>query len=151
MLAEKDIAPDFELLNDAGQPVKLSDFKGRRVLLYFYPKAMTSGCTLQAQNLRDDFAAYQAAGVVIIGISPDAVARQAKFKCQENLPFTLLADEAHQEAEAYGVWAEKSMYGHKYWGVERTSFLIDAAGHIERIFHKVKPKTHSAQVLAALD
>lgn len=150
MLNEKDAAPDFALRDDTGQPVKLSDFRGQRVLLYFYPKAMTSGCTLQAQDLRDDIAKYQNAGVVVIGISPDPVKKQAQFKTKENLPFMLLADENHEVAEKYGVWVEKSMYGRKYWGAERTSFLIGADGTIEQIFRKVKPKEHNAQVLAAL-
>lgn len=150
MLNEKDTAPDFALRDDTGQPVKLSDFRGQRVLLYFYPKAMTSGCTLQAQDLRDDIAKYQNAGVVVIGISPDPVKKQAQFKNKENLPFMLLADEVHEVAEKYGVWVEKSMYGRKYWGAERTSFLIGADGTIEQIFRKVKPGEHNAQVLAAL-
>jgi peroxiredoxin Q/BCP len=150
MLNEKDVAPDFEVLNDEGQPTKLSDFKGRRVVLYFYPKAMTSGCTTQACALRDDYTQYKNLDAVILGASPDSVERQAQFKEKENLPFTLLADEDHAIAEAYGVWVEKSMYGRKYWGVERSTFLIDADGRIEKIFRKVKPKTHSEQVLAAL-
>ena len=150
MLNEKDVAPDFEVLNDEGQPTKLSDFKGRRVVLYFYPKAMTSGCTTQACALRDDYTQYKNLDAVILGASPDSVKRQAQFKEKENLPFTLLADEDHAIAEAYGVWGEKSMYGRKYWGVERSTFLIDADGRIEKIFRKVKPKTHSEQVLAAL-
>jgi peroxiredoxin Q/BCP len=151
MLNTQNPAPDFELLDDAGQPTKLSNFRGRRVLLYFYPKSMTSGCTLQAQNLRDDFPQYQNAGVVIIGVSPDPVKDQAKFRAKEDLPFILLADENHEVAELYGVWVEKSMYGRKYWGNERTSFLISADGVIEQIFHKVKPAAHSEQVLAALN
>jgi peroxiredoxin Q/BCP len=151
MLQEKDTAPDFELFDDAGQPTRLSDFRGKRVLLYFYPKSMTSGCTIQAQSLRDDFTEYQAAGVIIIGVSPDPVKQQAKFKEKESLPFILLADENHKLAEKYGVWVEKSMYGKKYWGNERTSFLIDAEGNVEKIFRKVTPKTHSEQILAAVN
>jgi peroxiredoxin Q/BCP len=150
MLNINDPAPDFELPDDAGRPAKLSDFRGRRVLLYFYPKALTSGCTLQAQHLRDDFPRYQAAEVVVIGVSPDPVKQQAKFKTKEGLPFILLADEAHAVAELYGVWVEKSMYGRKYWGNERTSFLISPEGVIEQIFAKVKPAAHSEQVLACL-
>jgi len=150
MLNEQDVAPDFEVLNDEGNPTKLSDFRGKKVLLYFYPKAMTSGWTTQAQGIRDDFQKYQDAGVVVLGVSPDSVARQAEFKEKENLPFTLLADENHEVAIQYGVWVEKSMYGRKYWGVERTSFIIDAVGNIETIFRKVKPKEHNQQVLTAL-
>ena len=150
MLNEQDVAPDFEVLNDEGNPTKLSDFRGKKVLLYFYPKAMTSGWTTQAQGIRDDFQKYQDAGVVVLGVSPDSVALQAEFKEKENLPFTLLADENHQVATMYGVWVEKSMYGRKYWGVERSSFIIDTAGDIEAIFRKVKPKEHNQQVLLAL-
>ena len=150
MLNENDLAPDFEILDDTGKPTKLSDFRGQQVLLYFYPKAMTSGCTLQAQDIRDDFGKYRDAGVVVIGVSPDPVKRQAKFKEKEELPFILLADEDHSVAELYGVWVEKKMYGRTYWGNERTSFLIDQAGKIEKIFRKVKPKEHNNQVLACL-
>lgn len=151
MLNEKDMAPDFEVLNDQGEPTKLSDFRGKRVVLYFYPKAMTSGCTTQACALRDDFSQYQAVDAVVLGVSPDSVERQARFKEQENLPFTLLADEDHAVAETYGVWVEKTNYGRKYWGVERSTFLIGADGRIEKIMRSVKPKTHSEQVLAALN
>ena len=150
MLNEKEIAPDFELLDDTGKPTKLSDFRGRRVVLYFYPKAMTSGCTVQACALRDDYPLYQEAGAVVIGVSYDSVGDIAKFKARDKLPFILLADENHEVAEKYGMWVEKSNYGKKYWGIERTTFLIDAGGVIEKIFHKVKPETHSEQVLAAL-
>ena len=150
MLNEQDVAPDFELLNDEGNPTKLSDFKGKKVLLYFYPKAMTSGWTTQAQGIRDDFQKYQDANVVVLGVSPDSVVRLAEFKEKENLPFTLLADEDHEVATQYGVWVEKSMYGRKYWGIERSSFIIDEAGNIETIFRKVKPKEHNQQVLTAL-
>ncbi|MEW5961288.1 MAG: thioredoxin-dependent thiol peroxidase [Chloroflexota bacterium] len=150
MLQENDLAPDFEGLADSGQPVKLSDFRGKKILLYFYPKAMTSGCTIQACALRDDFSLYEQAGVVVIGVSPDPVKRQAKFKEKEGLPFILLADENHEVAEKYGVWVEKSMYGRTYWGNERSSFLIGPDDVIERIFRKVKPEAHSRQVLAAL-
>ena len=150
MLSENDVAPDFELLDDTGKPTKLSDFKGKRVVLYFFPKAMTSGWTIQAQGIRDDFPQYEAAGAVVIGVSPDSVKRQAKFKEKENLPFILLADENHEVAEKYGVWVEKSNYGRKYWGNERTTFLIDPEGQIEKNFRKVDPKSHSEQVLSCL-
>ena len=151
MLNENDMAPNFEVLNDQGEPTKLSDFRGKRVVLYFFFFFMTSGCTTQACALRDDFSQYQAVDAVVLGASPDSVERQARFKEQENLPFTLLADEDHAVAEAYGVWVEKTNYGRKYWGVERSTFLIDADGRIEKIFRNVKPKTHSEQVLAALN
>ena len=150
MLNENDIAPEFELLDDEGKSVKLSDFKGKRVVLYFYPKAMTSGCTVQACGIRDEFPKFEATNVVVMGVSPDSVKRQAKFKEKENLPFSLLADENHQVAEKYGVWVEKSMYGQKYWGNERTTFIIGPDGRIEKIFRKVNPNAHSEQVLAAL-
>jgi peroxiredoxin Q/BCP len=150
MVNEKDIAPDFELLDDTGKPTRLSDFRGQRVVFYFFPKALTSGWTKQAQGIRDDFPKYQAANVVVIGVSPDTVKDEAKFKAKEELPFILLADEKHEIAEKYGVWKEKSMYGKKFWGVERTTFLIDAHGVIEKIFYKVNPETHSEQILAAL-
>src|SRR5262245_40624467 len=113
MLNEKDIAPDFELHDDTGKPTKLSDFKGRRVVLYFYPKAMTSGCTVQACALRDDYPLYQESGAVVIGVSYDSVKDIAKFKVRDNLPFILLADENHEVAEKYGMWVEKTNYGKK--------------------------------------
>lgn len=150
MLNENDMAPDFELLDETGKPTKLSNFLGKRVVLYFFPKAMTSGWTTQAQGIRDDFPQYEAAGVVVMGVSPDPVERQAKFKAKENLPFILLSDENHEVAEKYGVWVEKKMYGKTYWGNERTTFIISPEGKIEKIFPKVKPATHSEQVLAAL-
>ena len=150
MLKEQDTAPDFELLNDEGNPTKLSDFRGKWIVLYFFPKAMTSGWTKQAQGVRDDIQKYQAANAVVLGVSPDSVELQAKFKEKEDLPFTLLADENHKVAELYGVWVEKSMYGKKFWGVERSTFLIDPNGAVNHIFRKVKPETHSKQVLAIL-
>ena len=150
MLKEQDIAPDFELLNDEGHSTKLSDFRGKWIVLYFFPKAMTSGWTTQAQGVRDDIQKYELANAVVIGVSPDSVERQAEFKQKENLPFTLMADENHEVAELYGVWVEKSMYGKKFWGIERSTFLIDPNGAIKQIFRKVNPKAHSEQVLAAL-
>ena len=150
MVNENDVAPDFELLDDEGKTVRLSDLKGKRVVLYFFPKAMTGGWTAQAQGIRDDFQKYEQANVVVIGVSPDSVERQAQFKEKENLPFILLADEDHEVAEKYGVWVEKSMYGKTFWGIERTTFLIGTDGLIERVFRNVKPQTHSEQVLSAL-
>jgi peroxiredoxin Q/BCP len=150
MLTEQAVAPDFESLDDQGQPIKLSDYRGQWVVLYFYPKAMTSGCTLQAQSLRDDHAKYQALNAVVLGVSPDSVKRQAKFKQKEGLPFTLVADEDHQVAELYEVWKEKSMFGKTFKGNERTTFLIDPEGRVAKIFPKFHTTSHSNQVLDAL-
>lgn len=146
MLTEGQMAPDFDVQNDEGQSVKLSDFRGHWVVLYFYPKAMTSGCTLQAQDLRDDFPSYQGKDVVILASSPDPVKDLVKFKEKESLPFTLLSDPEHAMAEAYNVWVEKKMYGRVYWGNERSTFIIDPEGKIARIFRKVKPKEHNQLV-----
>jgi thioredoxin-dependent peroxiredoxin len=143
-------APDFELLNQDGEPVKLSDFAGRTVVLYFYPKADTPGCTMQACGIRDRSSEYGAAGAVVLGVSPDEPKELRAFADKYGLPFTLLADTAHEVAEAYGVWAEKSMYGRKYWGNDRTTFVIDGEGRIARVFPKVSPKTHDDVVLEAL-
>lgn len=143
-------APDFTLLTDSGEKLKLSSLCGRNVVLYFYPKSDTPGCTTEACEFRDANAAYAQADTVVLGLSPDPVKAQTKFKTKFNLPFTLLADEDHTVAEKYGVWVEKSMYGKKYMGVERTTFLIDKEGKVARIFPKVKPAGHAAEVLAAL-
>ncbi|MFN7541257.1 MAG: thioredoxin-dependent thiol peroxidase [Acidobacteriota bacterium] len=143
-------APDFTLLTDSGEKLKLSSLRGRNVVLYFYPKSDTPGCTTEACEFRDANAAYAQADTVVLGLSPDPVKAQTKFKTKFNLPFTLLADEDHTVAEKYGVWVEKSMYGKKYMGVERTTFLIDKEGKVARIFPKVKPAGHAAEVLAAL-
>ncbi|MFN9431178.1 MAG: thioredoxin-dependent thiol peroxidase [Acidobacteriota bacterium] len=143
-------APDFTLLTDSGEKLKLSSLRGRNVVLYFYPKSDTPGCTTEACEFRDANAAYAQADTVVLGLSPDHIKAQTKFKTKFNLPFTLLADEDHTVAEKYGVWVEKSMYGKKYMGVERTTFLIDKEGKVARIFPKVKPAGHAAEVLAAL-
>jgi thioredoxin-dependent peroxiredoxin len=143
-------APAFRLPSDAGAPVALKDFAGRPVVLYFYPKDDTSGCTTEACEFRDSWRAVQAAGAVVLGVSPDGVASHQKFKKKYELPFTLLADEDHAVAEAYGAWGEKSMYGRKYFGVLRKTYIIDARGKIARVFDKVKPRGHAAEVLAAL-
>ncbi|HOX20877.1 MAG TPA: thioredoxin-dependent thiol peroxidase [Gemmatimonadales bacterium] len=143
-------APAFRLPSDAGPPVALKDFAGRPVVLYFYPKDDTSGCTTEACGFRDSWRAVQAAGAVVLGVSPDGVASHQKFKKKYELPFTLLADEDHAVAEAYGAWGEKSMYGRKYFGVLRKTYIIDARGKIARVFDKVKPRGHAAEVLAAL-
>ncbi len=143
-------APDFTLLTDSGEKLKLSSLKGKNVVLYFYPKADTPGCTTEACEFRDRDADYAGADTVILGVSPDEVKALAKFKTKHSLPFTLLADPEHAVAEKYGVWVEKSMYGKKYMGVERSTFLINKEGKIARVFAKVKPAGHAAEVLAAV-
>jgi len=143
-------APDFELEDEMGNPQRLSAFRGQPVLLYFYPKDDTPGCTTEACNFRDDYSDYEKAGVVILGVSPDTPKSHAKFKTKYQLPFTLLADVDHQVCELYGVWALKKMYGKEYYGVERTTFLIDKEGKILKVFEKVKPADHSKEVLEAL-
>lgn len=150
MLKENDAAPEFTLENQDGESVSLSDFRGRKVVLYFYPKDDTSGCTVQACELRDNADTFDARGAVILGVSPDPVKSHRKFADKYELPFTLLADVDHRVAEAYGVWQEKSMYGRKYWGNERTTFVIDEQGRIAKVLPKVKPAEHVDQVLASL-
>jgi thioredoxin-dependent peroxiredoxin len=144
-------APAFTLPTDDGSSVSLTDFAGRKVVLYFYPKDDTSGCTTQACEFRDSWRAVQKAGAVVLGVSPDGVASHQKFRDKYDLPFPLLADEDHAVAERYGVWGEKSMYGRKYFGILRTTFIIDEKGRIARVFEKVTPKGHAAEVLAALE
>jgi peroxiredoxin Q/BCP len=143
-------APDFELPDETGALRKLSDFLGRPVVLYFYPKDDTPGCTTEACNFRDDYSTYEKAGVTILGVSPDSVKSHVKFKQKFNLPFPLLADEDHKVCETYGVWALKKYMGREYMGVLRTTFLIDAEGKILHVFEKVKPAEHSAELLAEL-
>jgi len=150
MLKEGDRAPDIHLRTDSGEEFRLSDLKGKRVVLYFYPKADTPGCTTEACEFRDGLAQFRDKGVVILGVSPDKPAAQAKFKNKYSLPFTLLADEDRAAAEAYGVWKEKNMYGKKVMGIERTTFVISPEGTIEKIHGKVKAKGHAADVLAGL-
>ena len=151
MLSEGDRAPAFTLPDQNGDKVKLSDLKGQTVVLYFYPKANTSGCTTQACGVRDRKADYAAAGARVIGISPDEVKDIDKFAGRYNLEFTLLADADHAVAEKYGTWVEKSMYGRKYMGVARATFIIDPKGKIAKVFPKVQPKKHDDLVLKALD
>ena len=143
-------APDFTLSDETGVQRKLSDYRGKPVILYFYPKDDTPGCTTEACNFRNDYSQYQQAGVEILGVSPDSPKKHAKFKANYHLPFTLLADEGHTVCELYGVWGPKKLMGREYDGVYRTTFLIDAAGQILKVFEKVKPEEHSVEVLAAL-
>lgn len=145
-----DEAPDFTLHNQDDEPVTLSELQRKNVVVYFYPKADTPGCTTQACGIRDRRAEYEDANAVVLGISPDPVKALAKFAEKYGLPFTLLADEGHKVAEQYGVWVEKNMYGRKYMGNERTTFLVGPDGRITHVFGKVKPAEHDEQVLAAL-
>lgn len=150
MLKENTIAPDFELPDETGVLHKLSDYRGKDVVLYFYPKDETSGCTTEACNFRDDYSAYEKAGVTILGVSPDSPESHAKFKARHHLPFSLLADTEHKVCELYGVWGKKQMYGKEYLGVNRTTYLIGKDGTIRKVFEKVKPAEHSAEILVML-
>jgi peroxiredoxin Q/BCP len=150
MLEAGEAAPDFTLPDQNGDPVRLSELRGEAVVLYFYPRADTPGCTIQACGVRDRRADYLAAGARVLGVSPDPVEDVKKFADKFDLDFTLLADSDHAVADAYGTWGEKSMYGKKYWGVQRATFLIDPEGTIARVFPKVSPKTHDDVVLEAL-
>ncbi|HEX3042895.1 MAG TPA: thioredoxin-dependent thiol peroxidase [Solirubrobacterales bacterium] len=150
MLQSGDKAPAFTLPDRNGEKVKLSDLKGQTVVLYFYPRADTPGCTTQACGVRDRSAEYEAAGARVIGISPDEVGEIDKFAGKYDLGFTLLADADHAVAEKYGAWVEKSMYGRKYMGVARATFIIDPKGKIAKVFPKVQPKKHDDLVLKAL-
>lgn len=143
-------APDFALPDETGAVRRLADFRGKTLVLYFYPKDDTSGCTTEACNFRDDYSSYDQAGVMILGVSPDSAKSHAKFKQKYHLPFSLLADEDHAICEAYGVWGEKKLMGHKYMGVFRTTFLIDGDGKISKVFENVKPAEHSEEVLASV-
>lgn len=143
-------APDFALADETGTVRRLTDFRGQTVVLYFYPKDDTPGCTTEACNFRDDYSAYQEAGVTILGVSPDSPKSHAKFKQKFQLPFSLLADEDHAVCEAYGVWGPKKFMGKEYMGVLRTTFVIDPEGNIKKVFENVKPADHSAEVLAAV-
>lgn len=145
-----DIAPDFTLPNEAGEPISLSQFRGKRVILYFYPKDDTPGCTSQACGFRDAYPVIEEKNAVVIGISPDSTKSHAKFKTKHNLPFILLADEQHSVAEAYGVWGEKSMMGKKYMGIIRSHFVIDEEGRIAQAEVKVSPADSVKRALAAL-
>ena len=150
MVAEGKPAPDFTLTADDGATVKLSKLRGRPVVLYFYPKDDTPGCTAQACGIRDAYGEFEDAGAIVLGVSPDGEASHAKFKEKYELPFTLLADADHAVADEYGVWGEKTFAGKTYMGVERSTFVIDPDGNVGRIFRKVKPDEHADQVLDAL-
>ena len=143
-------APDFKLSDENGKIHQLSDYQGKYVLLYFYPKDDTPGCTTEACNFRDDYSNYNNANVIILGVSPDSPQSHAKFKNKYNLPFTLLADEAHQVCELFGVWGRKKSFGKEYEGVHRTTYLINPDGRIQKVYEKVSPANHSTSVLDEL-
>ena len=149
-VAEGQKAPDFAALDDRGEKIKLSDFKGRNVVLFFYPKDDTSGCTKEACSFRDALPRFDGLNAVVLGISPDSVKSHQKFKEKFQLPYPLVVDEDHAIAERYGVWGEKSMYGRKYWGILRTTFVIDKSGKVAKVFEKVKPEDHATEVAAAV-
>jgi thioredoxin-dependent peroxiredoxin len=143
-------APPFTLPSDAGEPVSLESLRGRPVVLYFYPKDDTPGCTAQACGIRDGWDEFERRGAIVLGVSPDSPASHAKFKQKYGLPFTLLSDEEHEVAERYGTWVEKRNYGKTYMGVERSTFVIDADGNVAKVLRRVKPDTHAGDVIAAL-
>ena len=150
MVEEGKPAPDFTLTSDSGETVKLSDLRGKPVVLYFYPKDDTPGCTAQACGIRDDYGQFEERGAVVLGVSPDDESSHVKFKEKYGLPFTLLADPTHEVSEEYGVWKEKNYAGKTYMGVERSTFLIDSEGTVTKVMRRVKPDTHADDVLAAL-
>jgi thioredoxin-dependent peroxiredoxin len=150
MLKEGDQAPDIHVRTDSGEDFRLSGLQGKRVVLYFYPKADTPGCTVEACEFRDDLKGFAKKGVAVVGVSPDKPAAQARFKQKYDLPFTLLADEEKAAAQAFGVWKEKNMYGKKVMGIARTTFVIGPDGKIEKIYGDVKAKGHAGQVLSDL-
>jgi len=143
-------APDFQLPDETGSLHKLSDYRGKYVILYFYPKDDTPGCTTEACGFRDDYTLYQAAGAVVLGVSPDAPKSHIKFKLKYNLPYTLLSDVDHAVCEQYGVWGLKKSMGREYKGVLRTTFIISPDGSIQKVFENVKPDGHSSQILAEI-
>ena len=151
MIEQGQKAPEFTLPDQDGKPVSLSDYTGQTLVLYFYPKADTPGCTTQACGLRDSISDFNDVGAAVLGVSPDPVKRVKKFHDGQGLNFTLLADADHAVCDLYGVWVEKSMYGKKYWGAQRSTFVIDAGGTVVHMIEKASPKTHAADVLAALD
>ncbi len=145
-----DLAPDFELIDQAGTPIRLSDFRGQRVVLYFYPRADTPGCTKEACAFRDDYDDFRARHVAILGVSPDTVEDQARFATKHSLPFRLLADKDHRVGEAYGAWGLKKSFGREYMGMKRMTYLIDEEGRVAKVYRSVKPAEHSQQLLAVL-
>lgn len=151
MLKENDTAPDFTLQADDGSEIRLSELRGRKVVLYFYPRDSTPGCTTQACGVRDHFSEFEQRGAIVLGVSPDSVDSHVKFRDKYQLPFRLLADTEHAVAEAYGVWKKKSMFGRTFWGNERTTFIIDEEGRITHVFPRIKPSEHADKVLAALE
>jgi len=150
VVKEGEAAPDFELATDTGERVKLSDYRGQPVVLYFYPKDDTPGCTTEARGFRDSYGDFEKRGAVVLGVSPDDEAAHVKFKNKYSLPFTLLSDPEHEVAERYGVWGQKKFGGKTYWGVKRSTFVIDSDGNVAKVMHNVKPDGHPEQVLAAL-
>ena len=150
MVEEGKPAPEFALESDNGETIRLSELRGKLVVLYFYPRDNTSGCTTQACGIRDAWSDFERAGAVVLGVSPDGVASHRKFKGDYELPFTLLADPDHAAAEAYGVWTEKSRYGRTYMGIVRSTFVIGPDGNVVKIMRNVKPATHADDVLAVL-
>jgi peroxiredoxin Q/BCP len=150
VVKEGDPAPEFSVTTDTGERVSLADFRGKQVVLYFYPKDDTPGCTTQACAIRDAYGEFEKAGAVVLGISPDTEKKHVKFKEKYDLPFTLLADPEHEVAERYGVWGEKKYMGRTYLGVSRTTFLIAPDGTVAKVMHDVNPKAHADDVLALL-
>jgi len=150
MLKIGDKAPDFKLPADSGKEINLNDLRGKKVILYFYPKDMTSGCTKEACDFRDSIKKFEKKNTVVLGVSADSTGSHQKFKDKYDLPFTLLSDETKKMIKDYGVWKEKSLYGKKYMGIERTTYVIDEKGRIEKIFNKVKVDGHIDEILAGL-
>jgi len=150
MIKENTKAPEFTLSDQKGQDISLADYAGKKLILYFYPKDDTPGCTTEACNFRDDYSVYEDLNVEVVGISPDNVKSHGKFADKYELPFTLLADDGHAVCEAYGVWGRKKSFGREYDGVKRTTFLIDESGTVRKVFAGVKPASHSQEVIEAV-